>query len=206
MKTEREFFRRRAHCQPFGERARRALHLTLKSAVIVALPLPLVAVIDTLWYRVCFVGKLHFSDQAEGSITAGLIPTLGLFFGFFATMMLSTAWSEYKKIRIAVKRNDKDAFADLCDEQISPLVHVLMGVLASFLLGSFMLLHYREVFTGLFCVSTCTYLTAIYFLVLTQIDDPCTGLWFIRSIPQEWLEMDVKAYREKRILQKRGHI
>jgi len=31
-----------------------------------------------------------------------------------------------------------------------------------------------------------------------EIDDPCSGVWFIKDIPEDWLTMDVKQYRRER--------
>jgi hypothetical protein len=136
--------------------------------------------------------------EAESIITSAWIPTLGIMYALFAVVLLSTVWGEYKIIRAAIKKGDKDAFADLRDESISPLVHTLMLVLSLFLIGGFAVMHYPDAVSGFICVGTTTYLLTLIMVVIIEIDDPCSGVWFIKDIPEDWLTMDVKQYRRER--------
>jgi hypothetical protein len=47
----------------------------------------------------------------------------------------------------------------------------------------------------IFCV---TFYLALIHVVIIEIDDPCSGLWYIKNIPEDWLVIDPKKYRADR--------
>ena len=65
-----------------------------------------------------------------------------------------------------------------------------------------MCLKYVSVQSGFLFVGSTAYLFVLIFLVIYEIDDPCSGLWYIRSIPKEWLQIDVKKFRDVERFQK----
>jgi len=80
------------------------------------------------------------------------------------------------------------------NEQVSPLIHTLVGVVASFFLGAFMTLHYPDAKTGELVVGSVAYVLSLLFFIVIEIDDPCAGLWFIHDIDPEWLNEDHRKY------------
>jgi hypothetical protein len=182
---------------PLQELKRDAL-LICKCVIMMAIPLFPGAGAGWLWYTYLFRADIHLKREAENIITSAWIPTLGVMYALFAAVLLSTVWGEYKMLRAAIKKGDKDAFADFRDESVSPLVHTLMLMLSLFLIGGFSALHYPDAISGFICVGTMTYLLTLIMVVIIEIDDPCSGVWFIKDIPQDWLTMDVKQYRRER--------
>ena len=183
--------------RPLQELKRHAI-LFCKCVIMMVLPLFPAVGAGWLWYRYLFLQDIHLKHEAENILTSAWIPTLGVMYALFAVVLLSTVWGEYKIIRAAIKKGDKDAFADLRDESISPLVHTLMLMLSLFLIGGFAVMHYPDAVSGFICVGTTTYLLTLIMVVIVEIDDPCSGVWFIKDIPEDWLTMDVKQYRRER--------
>ena len=180
------------------ERFIRAFELTAKSIIMLVLPLAVAIFIGLVWYYLLYLPELHFSLAVENIATSAWIPTFGIVYALFASIVMSSVWGEYKQMRMAVKRRDIETFIDLRDETMSPLVHTLMAVLSLALLGSFMGLNYPSVTSGLVVVTSTAYILALIFFVVDEIDDPCDGLWFIKAIPKEWLEIDPTQHRSKR--------
>ncbi len=163
-------------------------------------PIPAVIAACLLWYFVFFRNNLYSSENLE--IIMIWISVFGILYGLIEAVILTTVWNEYKTMRIAVKRYDFDTFVDLRDEEISPLVHTLTFVLSGAILLAFMCLKYVSLQSGLLFIGSTTYLFVLIFFVIYEIDDPCAGLWYIRNIPKEWLEIDVKKFRHEERYQK----
>jgi hypothetical protein len=180
---------------------RRWIEIGLKCALMLIWPMPVAAVILGGWYWL--LGREgapleKFLDEKMGEfIGAAWIPTNGLLYVLLVAAVFTTVWDEYKQIRKAVKSWDICEFLHLCDEGISPLVHVLVGVCSVTLMLSFMAVKYTSIRYGLLINGNVAYVLTLVFLVIWQIDDPCTGLWYIRGIPDEWLKIDPREYRAK---------
>ena len=198
------FFRRRVKHRTLKERMARWGRIFSKSLVALALAMPFVVLVDSLWYYKMFKYGRHLHERTEGMMTAAVIPMLCVFFGFLAAAMLTTVWKEYKAIHSSVEKNDKNTFLDLKEEQISPLIHVLMGVQAVALIACFTLVCYATALDGFFCITICVYTLGLYFVVVVQVDDPCHGLWFIKGIPPDWLEINVREWRQEVYFQLNG--
>ncbi len=172
---------------------REKLIIVLKCLWMLIKPIPAIIAVCAIWYFVFYKNSLHVSENVE--IIMIWISIFGILYGLFEAVVLTTVWNEYKTMRTAVKRYDFDTFADLRDEEISPLVHTLTFVLSGVILLALMCLKYVSLQSGMLFIASTTYLFTLIFLVIYEIDDPCTGLWYIRSIPKEWLQIDVKKFR-----------
>ncbi len=170
----------------------------LKCLILFSYPLLTVAIITPLWYFVLYQNGICLSPQTEGIVSAAWIPTFGILYSIMASVVMSTVWAEYKKVRVAVKRYDFEAFCDLRDERMSPLVYALMRMLSFAVLAAFASLKYSRAIDGAILVSGMTYMFSLVMWVIKEIDDPFSGLWFIKRMPDGWLTLDVKAYRQRR--------
>lgn len=162
------------------------------------LPVPFTLASIVFWKVVLYDNGLSLDREFEGIGSAAWIAVHGLLYSLGFAVILTVIWAEYKTLRMAVKKYDLDTFMDLRDEQMSPLVHTLLITLSVTLLGGFMAMKYSSAVCGAFAVGTMAYVLAMIFFVVVEIDDPCQGIWVIKSIPQEWLALDAKAYRAKR--------
>src|SRR5690348_11375409 len=179
----------------FCESIKKKIAMVIKCIQMLYRPIPAVIVACLFWYIFFYKNKLFLSDGGEIIVT--WISLFGVLYGLLAAVVLTTVWNEYKMMRTAVKRYDFDTFADLRDEEISPLVHTLMFVLSGMILLAFMCQNFVSLYIGLLFIGSTTYLFILLFLVIYEIDDPCAGTWYIKNIPKEWLDIDVKKFREE---------
>jgi hypothetical protein len=179
------------------ERLSKNLELVAKSLIMVILPFAVAIVFGLIWYYALYIPGIHFSAALENIAVGAWIPMFGIIYGLLATIVLASVWEEYKKLRSAVKRGDIETFIELRDESVSPLVHTLMSVLSLSVLAGFMGLDYPSATSGLVVITSTAYLLALIFFVVEEIDDPCDGLWFIKDIPEPWLNINVDEYRLK---------
>lgn len=193
-----QIFRKKYLSGTFGERMVRGIETALKCFFLLLLPVPFSAGVTAFWYFVFYTHGIYFSEKIENITTAAWIPTFGILYGLIAAIVLSTVWSEYKSMRTAIKRYDINTFVDLRDEEMSPLVHTLLFVLSGSVLLAFMGLKYPDIQSGIILIASTTYLFALIFFVVIEIDDPTSGIWFIKSVHKEWLQIDVKKWRQSR--------
>jgi len=162
-------------------------------------PIPFAGAFALAWHHFLYIKSIHFSPDMEAIITCAWIPTLGLFYAILAGLLLSTVWDKYKTIRLAVKDYDIDTFANLRDENLSPLMYVLLCVVSSVLMTALFGMKYHDWLCGCFIISTTTYIFTLVVFIIMEIDNPFSGLWFIRRVHSGWLELNVKEWRTKRI-------
>ncbi|HTY39868.1 MAG TPA: hypothetical protein VMC43_02155 [Candidatus Paceibacterota bacterium] len=180
-------------------RWRKHFEILVRCALMLLFPVPFAAASLAFWYFAFYQRGIHFMDGAEGIATAAWIPTFGILYALVAATVLESVWEEYKTMRTAIKKYDFNTFADLRDEEVSPLIHTTMFVLSAAVLGGFMGLKYPDFTSGAFCVTTTAYLIALIFFVIVEIDNPFSGLWFIKNVHDGWLETDVKEWRARRV-------
>lgn len=174
--------------------------IVLKCLWMLVKPIPVMIAACAMWYFVFYINNLYITENVE--IIMVWISIFGILYGLIEAVVLTTVWNEYKAMRNAVKRYDFDTFVDLRDEEISPLVYTLTFVLSGVILLAMMCLKYVSLQSGLLFIGSTSYLFTLIFLVIYEIDDPCSGLWYIKSIPKEWLQIDVKEFRREERYQK----
>lgn len=177
--------------------------LILKCLIVTTFPLPFVFIALMFWWRVFWGSRLVMSEKVEGIMVAAAIPTLGILYSLLTAVILSSVWKEYKTIRISVKQGDKDLFMLYRDENVSLLVHTLIFVCSLFLLLGFMIIKYPNPESGFYIVGGVSYFLALFFFVIVEIDNPCSGVWFIHDIEEDWLKEDADEYL-KRLRQQNG--
>jgi len=191
-------FRRKRHERTVKQRFERAIELTIKCVVLLFSPLFIVAPCTAIWYYGIFARHFHFDEHMENIVVAAWIPMFGILYSILAATVFNTVWAEYKEMRKAVKQYDFEKFADLKDEEMSPLVYMMVGAFSVAVLVGFMSVKYPNGIYGIIVISSTSYLLSLLFIVVREIDDPCGGLWFIKSLPEEWLEIDCKKWRKLR--------
>ncbi len=191
-------FRRRVHHRTFKERMMRRLEILIKIIIMLFWPLVIGSGISLGWYEFLYKNGIHFEDGVGLIITTAWISVFGILYSLLFAIALNTVWGEYKSLRTAVKRRDIDTFMDLRDEELSPLVYVIITVISLPVLLGFMVLKYPDPLSGASIIFGVVFSLVLLFVVVMEIDDPCAGLWYIKNIPKDWLEIDPKKFRDER--------
>lgn len=179
------------------------LETVKKSLTLLFFPAPFVVLISLFWYYFLYKNNIHFNDNLDYVVITILVSFFGLLYSLLAQSIISAVWNEYKAMRLAVKKYDFETFINLRDEEMSPLMHVLMLILFVFILSVFMGFQYPNIISGIIIISATSYLFLLMFFVVREIDDPCSGTWIIKSIPPEWLLIDAKEWRKEHIKKER---
>lgn len=167
-----------------------------KCLVILALASIPAYVVARLWHDLLFVRHLHFDKEVREILIAAWIPAFGVIYALLAGVAVNWVATEYKEMRMAVKRRDIERFMILQDEDLSPLMHSMVSIIAFAVLGGFMGIEYPNAETGMFIVGGAAYVFSLLCIVVIEIDDPCSGFWFIKNIPPEWIAMNPKEWRD----------
>ena len=181
-----------------AQKIARAKELARKMFIMLGLPLVSAELVSAFWYYTFYSYNIHFGPSMENVVCAAWIPTFGILYSLMAAAIFNTVWSEYKAMRTAVKNYDIETFVNLRDEEMSPLVGAMMFILSGSVLLTFMSLKYPSETSGITVVGTTAYLFSLVYFVIKEVDDPCGGIWYIKSIPKEWLKIDPRKWRVKR--------
>ena len=191
-------FRRKIHAEPLNVRIKKGFTTFEKCLLLFIWPTFIGGLTCLGWYYLLYKNAIHFVEKLEGIVTAAWIPQFGILYSLLIAIAVNTVWSEYKAMRAAVKRYDFDAFIDLRDEDLSPVVRVILGTFSLAVLVGFMFLKYPDAVSGIVVVFGVSFLLTLMLVVIIEIDDPCAGVWFIKNMPEIWLTIDAKKYREER--------
>ena len=194
-----EIFKKAQYTESFRIRMGKMAETAIKCLYLLLIPTVISLGISLLWYVLVYRQKWDLGDGMVDIIATALLPVFGIIYGIVvANIAVQTVWSEYKTMRTAVKRYDLDTFMDLRDEDLSPLIRMICGSIAFGLLAGFMVLKYPNGWAGTVIVFFVTFYLALIHAVIIEIDDPCSGIWYIKNIPEEWLSIDPKKYRADR--------
>ncbi|TAK96534.1 hypothetical protein EPO05_01585 [Patescibacteria group bacterium] len=164
-----------------------------KHAMLILEPLVLAVMFVKLWQLLRHLG-LYLSDEDELSLTSSVITTLAVAFSIMATLMFNTVWEKYRQVVIFVLKGDKEGFLVLRDERMPMVLHIFIAALSVLFLGMVMLLNYRQEWSGIAAVFSLSFVVALYWIVIPQLENPAKSPWFAERIPKEWLELDVDEF------------
>lgn len=184
--------------KPFKIRAQKTFEVFIKSLVMIIMPVFPTLLVVIFWYFIVFSQGFYFDGSMESIVVAAWIPTFSLLYCLLVAVVFNTVWTEYKQIRMAVKRYDIETFVDLMDEEISPLSYILIFVCSIAILGGFMSLDYPNSISGFTVIGSTSYILFLVLFIIKEMDDPCSGLWFIKSMHLEWLSLNAKEWRKER--------
>jgi hypothetical protein len=168
----------------------------IKLAVLCVLPLPAAGLACVIWYFVFYQKEWGFHDGLDDVVALSWISIHGILYSLLATVIIGIVFGEYKEIRMAIKRHDKAEFMNLRDEDVSPIIHAFMTLLAANVLFTFVGLPYPSVISGCSVMGTMTYVFAFIYWVIREVDNPFSGIWFIKHIPEGWLDEDPRQWRD----------
>jgi energy-coupling factor transporter transmembrane protein EcfT len=181
------------------EHLKRRVDTIIRCTWMLIMPVPTILGVWIFWYYKVHLSGYHLCDIGNSSGATILISSCTFIYGLLANNAIGIVWGQHIRMRDAVKNNQIDVFMNLKDEELPPLVHLLLMVLSSLIVFGVMTLNYRDLLSGTICVSAITYLFALIFYVIVDIDDPMTGVWVIRDIPKLWFEIDAKKWRQRQV-------
>ena len=191
-----EIYRRSEHRYTLAQNLTWALETGAKASVLILKALLGSSIVDGLWYFTLQSRGLYFGEEMRDLIIAAWIPGFMVVYGILSSTMTVVVFGELKAMRRAVWKADIEEFMALRNEDLSPMVHVGLFILASAVIGGFMGLKYHDFWSGTAFVGGSTFIFGFLCLMVIEMDDPCHGVWVIKNIPKGWLKIDPKAWRK----------
>ncbi len=187
---KKPFYRRhiRFDRRTFTERLIKRWWIAVKCAIMLVVPMFVSVPTQWAWYHYEFLPGQRWSHEMNDPLMAAVLVLAILGYIMLATMLgFDFTLKKYSRMRTNAMLKREHAFKIDQKDGISPLTHTLIGVFAFIILRTVWLIHYSDPAGGCYVVGTTAYLLTIMFLVVQQIDHPCSGLWFIDDIPFPWL-------------------
>jgi hypothetical protein len=189
---------------PMRKRISRFVEFSIRMTIFLCYPVVPAVLCTAGWYFGFYKNGIHFPKEMEGINTAGFIPFVSLAYMLLVAVKIGCVWSELKAIRASIKEYNFKAFRLLCDEDLGPVAHSIMGVFSWAVLLAFCLHDYGDnPFSAGVMIWAVSYLLGLVFFTIQQMDNPLKGLWYIKSVHKEWLSVDIKAYRKNLYLELR---
>ncbi|HEV7701998.1 MAG TPA: hypothetical protein VGO63_00940 [Candidatus Paceibacterota bacterium] len=159
------------------ESRERALRMTKKIIWLILRPI-IIALIVCLFWRIVVFGRIHFDNGVKDiAMTAGILFVVSLYV-LLTAVVINAVLGEHKSNQMPNKSDDTLTFIKRRDEELGPIIHVLMAVVTLAVLATFMFLPYPTAGSGLVFVGSTAFLLSLIFFVLKDI-------WYIACQKQK---------------------
>lgn len=158
-----------------------------------------------VWFKMREYG-LVLGKNDEVVLTGGICAMLFLSWGITAALAVNFAWEKYRRVMACVLPRDKRTFLCLRDDRMPIVIHMFIGSLSFLLLAAVMSLPYEKTWSGIVSVFSSSFVITIYWVVVTQLENPAKSAWLAERIPKEWLYEDVDSFFFKETAEKNEKI
>jgi FtsH-binding integral membrane protein len=156
----------------------------------------LIATLVALYWRLAWSEQwLSFICKEDVPLVMGTaFSMLMLAYSITAGLIFNSSWRKYNKVMGCVLPQDKRTFLLYRDEKMPLVIHLFLGSLSFLLLAVIGLLPYEDCTSGTLAVFLATFIMALVWVVLIQLENPTKSAWLAERLPREWLKEDVDEY------------
>ena len=140
-----------------------------------------------IWHYL-FINGWHSTSIADEPIVNAIIPGLFVLYGIIAGFMLTSGSEDIRKMKHAVRVDDKATFIEIAEDSTSIPMRFVLFTSGKIILIWIISLNYEIYWTGLASVYSNGYLFALIWEVIADFDDPVNGMWVIKGVPHEWIK------------------
>jgi hypothetical protein len=163
-----------------------------RNAVRVLAPFVIASLMTAIW-SFCRAHGWYLPKDADMMLSTAVL-VLAAIFAIAAAMVLNGTWERSRKIACYVLTNDKKAFMEVRDEKLPIAMHLVLAALALSVLALLGAADYPTQASGTIIVFSAWFTILLYFVVVIELQDPTTSVWFQARIPQDWLDEKVDTY------------
>jgi len=156
------------------------------------LPLCLATLATVLWHQ-CHKRGWHVPSHAEAMLATGIL-VLAAIFAIAAALILDRIWERTRAISRYILTRNKRAFMEIRDEKMPIAMHLVLAASGLWVLVLLAAAEYPSSASGALVVFSSWFSMLLYFVVITDLQDPTTSVWFSSRIQPDWIEQDVDAY------------
>lgn len=149
--------------------------------ILVAVVAVLVAKFERRW-----IGSHFHLDDREFVIT-GPLAVLAILHSIIAGGMLVEVVRRHREVTTAIRRIDREMFEDNRCLRLPGFLKFFLGTLSIILVTYVSLIQFHYTWTEDFSVFTVTWVLSMYWVLITELEDPVSGAWFNNPMPEEWL-------------------
>lgn len=176
------------------EDAVRKLRSLKKHLQFLLQPTIFAVLVTAIWWKVFHKNEIHFGKEDEVAVLAGVFLFLSVAYGITISTSLESVWGKYQIVVKSVLKKDKDTFLCYRDERLPIIVHLLNLAFSSLILLMVAMIEYHTISSGLLSVFSASFVLSLYFVVVTELQNPAKSLWFAERIPADWLTEDIDDY------------
>jgi peptidoglycan/LPS O-acetylase OafA/YrhL len=169
----------------------RAINVIRRHLPMVAKPAIAALLFVTIWHKMQAHGM--YLEKSELPLTMS-ISLFGVAYGVVAALVINSNWEKYKRMSSYVVRFQKDDFLVQRDEKMPVMLHILLGGMALSIQVFVMVTKYENLWAGDLFVFVSAFFLCLIGLIALELDDPIRSIWFQKSIPPEWMEINIKEY------------
>lgn len=162
-------------------------HSYLQTIRLILTPLLLATPPVILWHYL-YINGWHSTPQADEPIVSAILPGILGAHVFIAGFMMIRESDDIRKLKHAVKENDKSTFIEIAEDTIPTPMKYILFTTANLILGWTISLHYELYWTGFASVYTIGYILSLIWEIVADFDDPINGIWVIKGVPEDWIK------------------
>jgi len=162
--------------------------------ILLLQPFAFSTVVSLAWWSWLYKNGIHFAKEDESSILTGVFLLLSVAYGITTAITFGSIWEKYQKVVRSVLRHDMQTFLYYRDERIPIIIHLLILSFSFPILGFVGFIEYHTVSAGIASVFSTSFVLSLYWVVITELQNPAKSLWFAERIPKKWLTIDIDKH------------
>jgi hypothetical protein len=134
-----------------------------------------------------YLPDICFHKEDKETILMGPLPLLGIFHSIIAGHMYMDVQRRHREVQTCILKKDEDTFRINRNVRLPGFAKFFLACLSSTLVLLTLLIRYQNENTSLFLVFVVTFALSIFWVMITELEDPVSGAWFGNKAPVEWL-------------------
>jgi hypothetical protein len=132
--------------------------------------------------------QTHFHPEDREYIITGPLAVLAIFHSVIAGHMIMDVVRRHRDVIIAIRRKDQEKFEDNRCFRLPGFLKLFLGILSTILVAYVSLIRFHYVWAEQLSVFSVTWVLSMFWVIITELEDPVNGAWFGKQVPEEWLQ------------------
>lgn len=134
-----------------------------------------------------YFADTYFHNEDREFVITGPLALLAILHSIIAGHMFMDVLRRNRDVQACVIRNDKETFLINKEVRLPGFAKFFLACLSSILVLFVSLIHFHNEWTNNLSVFCVTFVLSTYWVMITELEDPVSGVWFTNRIPTEWL-------------------
>jgi hypothetical protein len=134
-----------------------------------------------------YFADTYFHNEDRELVITGPLALLAILHSIIAGHMFMDVLRRNRDVQACVIRSDKETFLINKEVRLPGFAKFFLACLSCILVLFVSLIHFHNEWTNHLSVFCVTFVLSTYWVMITELEDPVSSVWFNNRIPTEWI-------------------